>query len=247
MAGPLDQLVVESDVLAGNPLGDPDASSAVRLPAAGHRARRPGRRAVGVRDPGLQRPGGHLARPHASSSRRSSSGSTRCSPPASARRRSSCSSTSGRRSAARSSSTRPGPAATWTTCATRSCRSSTSAIPTLAGRAIAGWPASPRAATARWWCRCCDQTCSAAFASHAGDALFEAAISPRFPASPDGLRDDFERVIRGSAPPASRRPPRSTGVDSARRSRCMPTPAPIRLTGPGRARRCSPSTSPPAA
>ena len=90
--------------------------------------------AVGLRDPGLTRGSstcGCRATPFEPTS---SSASTRCSPPATARTRSSCSSTRGPRSAARSSSTRPPPAATWTTCATRSSRSSTSAIRRAADR-----------------------------------------------------------------------------------------------------------------
>ena len=42
--GTLDRLVVESELLAGNPLGDPAAAPAVRLPPAGRRARPPAAR-----------------------------------------------------------------------------------------------------------------------------------------------------------------------------------------------------------
>ena len=62
------------------------------------------------------------------------------------------------------------PAATWTTSAMRSSRSSTRTTRPPPIAPTAGWPANRRAATARWWSRCCAPTCSAA--------------SPRTPATP---------------------------------------------------------------
>ena len=68
--GALDQLVVESELLAGNPLGDP-----ARRPLYVYRS--PGVAAapapdvpLRVRDPGLHRPARHVARPRPRSSRR---------------------------------------------------------------------------------------------------------------------------------------------------------------------------------
>ena len=107
LAGALDRLVVESELLAGNPLGDP--------------ARRP---LYVYRPPGVEldhpRPlptvyviqgyTGQLdmwANRDAVRAERCSSAWTRCSPPAAARTRSSSSSTAGPPTAARSSSTRP--------------------------------------------------------------------------------------------------------------------------------------------
>ena len=119
----------------GQPARRPGAAPAVGLPRA-RRGRRPG--ADGLRDPGLPRARSTCGRTARRSSRRCSSASTRCSRAATARRRSSCSSTRGRATAARSSSTRVAPGPTWTTCATRSSRSSTSATPRCPGPSTAG-------------------------------------------------------------------------------------------------------------
>ena len=48
-----------------------------------------------------------------------------------------------------------------------------------------------RAATARWSRRCCGQTCSAAWSTHAGDALFEACYLPDFREAARALRDAY--------------------------------------------------------
>ena len=99
----LDELVVESELLAGNPLGDPARRPlyVYRSPGVARRGRRdvPSVYVIqgftGQVDMWL---GAHRVRADDRSS-----GSTRCSPPANAPTRSSCSSTRGPRAAARSS------------------------------------------------------------------------------------------------------------------------------------------------
>ena len=119
--GTLDRLVVESELLADNPLGDPARRPLYVYRPPGRRARPPAPAAERLRDPGLHGPARHVGRPRRRSSRPSSSASTRCSPPATARTRSSCfvdAWTSLRRLAVPQLDRAP--AATWTTSATRS-------------------------------------------------------------------------------------------------------------------------------
>ena len=61
LGGVLDQLVVESDALAGNPLGDPARRPLYVYRPPGVELDHPKRPAVGVRDPGVHRPGRHVA------------------------------------------------------------------------------------------------------------------------------------------------------------------------------------------
>ena len=130
--------------------------------------------------------------------------------------------------------------------ATRWCRSSTSAIRRSPTATTAGSPASPRAGTARWSCRCCAPTCSAALASHAGDALFECAYQPDFPA----VARAAARHVRGLLGGLSRAARRAAGV-RLRQVRQAAGDLRLRvrvLAGPrsSRARRCCRSRSTPA-
>ena len=193
LAGALDQLVVESDALADNPLGDPARRPLYVYRPPGVELDHPRPLPAGVRDPGLHRADRHVAVAHARSSRRWSSASTRCSPPAPAPTRSSCSSTRGPRAAARSSSTRRRRAATSTTCATRSCafvderypdarRAATTAG--LTGKSSGGYGAMVVPMLR--------PDVFGALASHAGDALFECCYLRTSRASRATLRDHFD-------------------------------------------------------
>ena len=137
-------------LLRGNPLGDPHERPLwVYLPPGYDDTER--RRALPerLRHPGLHRPPDDVGQPDAvpAAVRRDRRPGLRR--PAAHRRASSSTSTRGRRTAARSSSTRPAPAATTRTSATRSCRGSTRATapsPTASRGRSAG---SPAAASAR--------------------------------------------------------------------------------------------------
>ena len=106
--------------------------------------------------------------------------------------RSSCSSTRGRATAARSSSTRRPPAATWTTCATRSCAFVDARYPTAADRDHRGLTGKSSGGYGAMVVPMLRPDVFGALASHAGDALFEAAYLPEFPGFVRTLRDRFE-------------------------------------------------------
>ncbi len=91
--------------------------------------------------------------------------------------------------AALSSSTHPPPAAIWTTSATRWCRSWTTAIGPSGRRAVAGHSSGGYGAMVTAMLR---PDVISAFASHAGDALFECCYLPDFRVVARTLRDRFE-------------------------------------------------------
>ena len=135
LRGTLDRLVVESERLAGNPLGDP-ATRPLWVYSRARRRRRAG--ADRLRDPGLPRPGRLVGEPHPvraddARARRRDVRERRL--PAGARRVRRRVDELRRLAVPQLVEHR---ARTWTTCATRSCRSSTSATRRCPGPSTAG-------------------------------------------------------------------------------------------------------------
>ena len=114
------------------------------------------------------------------------------------------------------------------------------------GRRAAGrCSAAPRAATARWCCRCSVRTCSTRSGRSPATALFECSYARNFPGGRPPAAGRLRRLVRALLRRARAASTRSTGAASARRSRCTPTPARTRRIPTGRARRCCRSSSPP--
>ena len=242
MHGTLDRLVVESELLADNPLGDPARRPLYVYRPPGRRARPPARAAVRLRDPGLHGPARHVVHPRPVLADADRGATTRCSPPATARPRSSCSSTPGRATAARSSSTRARPGATWTTCATRSSTFVDARYPTAADRdhrGLAGKSSGGYGAMVVPMLR-------PDVLRRARLARRRRAVRGRLPAGVPGLRAHAprplrrldRRLLRG----LRRRRPLRHGRASARSSSTATRP-PTRPTRASRARRCCRSTS----
>ena len=231
------ELVVESELLAGNPLGDPARRPLYVYRSPGVELGAPRAVACRLRDPGLHRAGRHVARAHARSSRRSIErldamfAAGDC-PDAIVVFVDAWTSLGG----SQFLNSTQHRAATWTTCATRSCRSSTSATRRWPAATTAGWPASRPAATARWSCRCCAPTCSARSPRTPATRCSSAATCATSRRSPGRCATTSTAPTRCSSS-GSRRPTTSTGRASASRSRCTATRARTRRipTGPGEA------------
>ena len=141
--------------------------------------------------------------------------------------------------AARSSSTRPPPAATWTTCATRSCAFVDERYPTAADRDHRGLAGKSSGGYGAMVVPMLRPDVFGALASHAGDALFEACYLPEFPKRRAHAARRVRRLDATSSSSA-RAPPTTSTWSASARSRSTATPPPTRPTRRSRARRCCP-------
>ena len=192
-AGRFDEHVVTSDALRGNPLGDPHERPLWVYVPPGYDDE-PDRRYPSIYV--IQGYTGQLDmwrnRPR-SARRRSRSSPTTCSRPATCRRRSSCGSTRGRSSAARSSSTRRRSGSYHTYLCDELVPFVDERYRTIADAAHRGIQGKSSGGYGAMVTPMLRPDLFGGFATHAGDALFEACYAKDFPETARLLRDKLRR------------------------------------------------------
>ena len=197
LAGALDQLVVESDALAGNPLGDPARRPLYVYRPPGVELDHPQGTADRVRDPGVHRAARHVAVPRGVRAEHDRARRRDVPPPGPAPMRSSCSSTPGPRAADRSSSTRASTGRYLDYLCDEVVAFIDERYPTLPARDHRGLAGKSSGGYGAMVVPMLRPDVFGALASHAGDALFECCYQHEFRDRGAGVARQLRRLLRG--------------------------------------------------